>query len=121
MISNGKLTESVRLRISRRPAELGLLDRRGERGDRAEADEDGPGDVALDRREARAAAESLTERARHEGPRGVAERAQDGKEQPEDEDLHPRRAAARVDELRRKARKKSAVFGLRTLTTMPCR
>src|SRR5947208_8791991 len=79
---------------------LALLDRRSECGDGAEADEDGARDVALDRRKARAAAESLAERAGHQRPRGVAEGAEHGKEQPEDEDLHPRRAAARVDELR---------------------
>src|SRR5438552_3478114 len=42
---------------------LALLDRRSECGDGAEADEDGARDVALDRRKARAAAESLAERA----------------------------------------------------------
>jgi hypothetical protein len=101
--------------------QLALLHRGGQRGDRAEADEDRAGDVPLQRREAAAAAESLAERPGHERPRTVAEEAERGEEQAEREDLQPGRAAARIDELRQEGRKNSAVFGLSVLTTIPWR
>src|SRR5438552_17870651 len=79
-LANGKITESVRGSRAgvRRPASTasGLLDRRREGRDGAEADEDDPGEVPLNHREAGAAPQALPERSRDDRPRAVAEEAE---------------------------------------------
>src|SRR5205814_9969555 len=77
-----------------------VLNRLGQGRDGAEADEDRPGDVALQLREADAAAEPLTERAGDEGPGAVAEEPEEREEEAERQDLRPGRAAGGLDELR---------------------
>src|SRR5439155_13516905 len=81
-------------------AKLVLLDGRRERRDGAEADEDGPREVALDERETSTPAQPLAERPGDEGPRAVADEAERREQEPEKQDLHPDRPARRVDELR---------------------
>src|SRR4051794_8694502 len=87
-------------RAPRRNSGSALPRRRRQRREGAEADEDAARHEPLRPYVTVAPAQPFAERARDEGVRAVADEAESGEDQPEQQDLLRRPAAGRVDELR---------------------